>query len=254
MPEKELTNPSGPPSLGISHLMVWTAFTAVVLTVFLAISPPEEDTVGLERMWLYGVRFAYSIIYGAALTGMMIFVRWIVTAKSFAVLQPGHWLLMLVAIGAMIDGAVAIVIKWFVEPNWWRHSNAGFELWLLHQVVGYGAAVFVGIAMVILSRVERGWRLAFAGFVVLFGVECALSLITFLVERRTLRWDTPWYLPHAGISVGGAIFTLIAFALIIVDHRCGIQRDWLHWTGLAVALALAVNEWERFVRVVLLAD
>ena len=47
-----------------------------------------------------------------------------------------------------------------------------------------------------------------------------------------------------------ACAVIIATA-VVLDHRAGIRRDWLHASGVLVAFLLATMEWVRYFRVIL---
>src|SRR5262245_9542230 len=99
---------TGANRLSIAHLLLWTTMTALVLMFVRAVyapgvMPPELDDalrINIERQsqLQMSVLLVFSPAYGAALSSLCL-TAWRLATRRFGFpTQPGHWLLLMVAV------------------------------------------------------------------------------------------------------------------------------------------------------------
>ncbi|HET6879281.1 MAG TPA: hypothetical protein VFI31_03965 [Pirellulales bacterium] len=220
-----------PSRLRITHLLAWTAATAVWLTVLqlmFAMTHRPRDIVLASVVIV-------APIQGAWLTGLLLFLyRW-QRGRGFA-RQPGDWLL--VANGAAVAATLMNYLHSLAILAGWSRPHltvlAGVAPMAL-QIVFYAAAAF---------RLDepRLWRRVFWLLAALaaFRLTCdlvgkvGLSFFRYSIALHnwlaSLNHPLVWYLPAitAGGIVGSAAF---------VDWKTGLSRPWTHWAGVAAVVA-----------------
>jgi hypothetical protein len=126
------TGPRKGNRLSIAHLLLWTATTALALS--LCERPPPASEIGFAsflsqpgmdveaaknrerqqiwRLWQkrYLANLAFAPIYGLALGGLVLAVWSIASGRSGFPTQPGHWLLVVI-------GSATILAAWPVGPE-----------------------------------------------------------------------------------------------------------------------------------------
>ena len=252
-PESIGENPFGPPAqppLRIAHLMLWTAGTALVLGMYRATYDSIDYELPNSIRTIFNVnRILSSIIHGAAIASVVIFVHRRLTKGPPFPVQPGHWLLF-------IQGLLVLITL----PGWsvfvLLQSQGTFDggtRWITPDILFVGLQVLshgttIGTYGWALRRLqaERRWRL-------LFWLELGFGICNLLAS---LAGFVPW-LP--GLRVLGfqwmgatvpAVWLLVA---ALLDWRRRARRDWLHWTGVVeqlsgAALALSTNLCVMFVQ------
>lgn len=242
--------------IGIRHFMLWILCTAIALAFNRVLRSGEKHLL-LDQLNL----MAYCILYGVALSGVVIFVWRLVRGQSTGLEHPGHWLLMLAGYGAVIDGLVAVGIKIhfqyfyqkgmvigdyvFTETEYWE--------WLFHQMICYTIAAVICTVMLVRMRQPRHWRIVFGLLIVDFVCQVMAYWLLLLPWFNLIGFGwIPWTLPHHSMLVTSLMSTSAATIAILVDRNLGLKRDWLHWCGLAVCVLQASLEWIRYVRWVVL--
>jgi hypothetical protein len=90
--------------------------------------------------------------------------------------------------------------------------------------------------------------LGFAALALLMLSQGAINgwLLLQLFDRvpDALSAEAPMY----SIAVGAALCTCVLVTLIALDIYQRRRYDWLHWAGILLSLALAVNQWVRFAK------
>ncbi len=105
-PELIGENPFGPPApppLRIAHLMLWTAGSAVILAMYRGIFDEIEPSVPHAiRLILTVSLLLGSMICGAAISSVAVFLyRRFTKGPPFPV-QPGHWLLLILGVVELV--------------------------------------------------------------------------------------------------------------------------------------------------------
>lgn len=112
--------PSPQPRLGIIHIMLWTAGSAMILAMYRAMVDFDDMPEQARAQW-YVMQIGYSIAYGAALAGAILFAyRRLTKGTPFPVL-PGHWLLLTWGL-VFIASSVGHMVRWAVRI-WFDNSN-----------------------------------------------------------------------------------------------------------------------------------
>ena len=147
------------PRLGIVHLLLWTAATAVVLSVRGAwmrweTFPPDE---------LLAARIGHvvtCIAYGAILAGIIVLLWGRFRGGIPFPDAPGHWLLLFLVAGVLLDAA-AEGVSWYVVPP----SGDILDNWTLRyhiqQAIVWSGVVVLSVGVLVWMRAGLGWALLF---------------------------------------------------------------------------------------------
>lgn len=221
------------PRLGISHFLIWTAFTAV-LTGISTFAMREQE---MPTYFLYS-QVAVSIALAASLTGLLVLFR---ARESWDKMMrlPGHWIVFCHASVAIMLTLVSLfrLIPGLDEPPFWATSNAWlYRLWESGwtQSIGLvGAAAYAFAAW----RNRETWRWLFgAGAVFLF----ADTLLPVGVNYFSVAGAGGTQL---GVSIGSIcnylLNAVMASVLLLADYR-GERRDWVHWLGATLTIGSLV--------------
>jgi len=223
--------------LSIAHLFLWITMTSVVLAIGqqmlrhgqLGDGIASDDTFSdVRAKWRVTtlVRIAVSPAHGAALAGVTIALWRLCRGRQDFPVQPGHWLLMVIA--ALLFSTVAI---WLLQ-----RFVPGYAFWMVSLVLLVPA--FAGAVAAIYSN-ERRWRFAFflhaLGFVAYaIGIFAFAALIDFGVFLGiSLLIRVPSVVVVTAFATG--------LAAAFWDLRLGIDRDFFHWVGVAALLAITVE-------------
>lgn len=221
--------------LRISHLLLITTVCAVVLAIRGAWTDWEGipvDVRGYARSSLaYG-----AILYGIALSALLLFGWSRVRGEQLIVFQPGHWLLLFLAVCVVLDGLCGLVVWAYKARS--TSSNVEHYAWNFEKL---SLCLVVGINCLAFSHLiqsSRWWKTA----VVVPG--CVLLL---LVPQHILAigldiWR-PWFVTsHAYAEI--VVTVVILFCIGVATLRDRAKRtdyDWLHWTGVSVTVAFAIG-------------
>lgn len=181
--------------LSIAHLLLWTATTALALSLCERPRPASEigfasflSQPGMDveaaknrerqqiwQLWQkrYLVSLAFAPIYGLALGGLVLGVWSIVTGRPGFPTQPGHWLLVVI-------GSATALVAWPVGPE-----GATLVGLALVGIVGIVAAIVLGMFCVETDLADRRrWDIFhWLGLATLFGVVGHFATM-FIVTRQ----------------------------------------------------------------------
>jgi hypothetical protein len=223
------------PRLGVIHFLLWMLGCAGAVTgyrVFTKWDQVEGEYVSFLRL----IHLGMGMGYGVGLVTLYVWVQsWRRRDGAFPS-QPGHWLLLLALAVALLDGATTLFVQG-VAARWLDP----WEEWFVIQWIGWGAGAVIVLAFLFAPLRDWRWRLPLAAALILAASRSLLMLITWIGYRKgapLLAWETPARWEAAWIAV--AAITLILAGVVDFVVRC--RRDWLHWTGVAVCLALAATE------------
>ena len=222
------------PRIHAIHLLVWLGLAIALVALDSTISAMEmqalRKAVGISVLipwWTHLARVFVVTAFAACLVGSGVLVR----SRCFRMLnrlQPGHWLVLLLALGGIL-ACIAVPIE-FVAVK--VSPSQGSQLWVFMVVVvlsgllvegtSYGFAVFR-------LRDATRWRvlLAFALANVLLGriLSAPMGMSGTLFGSGVSRWLGPcWW----------TLLIFVAAAVVAIDLRCRIARDWLHWLGVSL--------------------
>ncbi len=129
--------------LRTAHFFVVTTLCAIVVAIRLNwIDWDKVPNDGVEVVRFYQV--LASLLFGAAFTALLILFgrRWRFNRSEFQ--SPGHWLLVFVAVAALISGITEVLL--LLYPHYSDSSNVSFDVWNLEKLLmcsGIGIACFV---------------------------------------------------------------------------------------------------------------
>jgi hypothetical protein len=236
-----------PNRLGISHILLWMATTGAVLAHLQRHQPPPPERIGFasilyqpgedveakkakirQQIWQvwqarHFVGLAGAPVYGAALAGLAL-ASWRVVTRRFGFpVQPGHWLMIVIA-------ALYVIL---MNQSSWRASRVGLTPgWSLAVMM----AVFGGAAM---RLGEANWRIAFA----FASVGSEIALLSLLFETFDAGYGWPVLL-MIGLTVATGTFVvalIIAFLCAVHDITQPARFDTFHWVGIAAFFGVGLH-------------
>lgn len=213
--------------LSILHLMLWTLGSALILACFRALGSPSEELPKEIAELQPFYHLAYSLTLGAQVGSVLLFaVRRLNRQFGFPA-QPGHWLLLVEGISAMLmlagyglfllcfDAESANVYLFFALqiPN------------VMASAIGYGLA-FTRTAL------DSPWRPSLGTIAVIYCLQMCLYAVSACMLSWPMNggtWHRIWELPQncLGLALGVAVLGG-SFA----DWRNHAERDFLHWAGI----------------------
>lgn len=226
------------PQFGIIHLMLWTAVTAVLLKVLMALMGDLDSQLPAEFYWISRISATgYAILWASGLVGTGVLLR----LRSYRILgrlQPGHWLVLITTLEFALQVARSLVF------------------WLLQRVAGVGAgsASIVQISAAVMNfliaavsvlafvklRDTRRWKMFF-GVKAFATVATAVAMVVLLVTMlfpAALSPGTSFFVWIRWISVCMTIWSVAVFLMFVVvvglDLWRRATRDWLHWLGVGI--------------------
>ncbi len=229
-----------PPRLGIIHLLAWTAITAVMFKVDVALRLLEKSSTGdLHSVQvptvLRAIGFSYVALMAAGIVGLAVLVRaWF--RRQRGRLAPGHWILMSVMIP---DSAIYLVsVAYYVY--YIRLREAGDFLhayWLLILFTAVTEVVRAVLFILAARRVreKRGWK----------GSFCLLAIVT--VGEAVLyagsagllsAWNSFEVLIMVQwIAAVAQMLTSLVLGIVALIDLLRVRRDWLHCLGMGLYIA-----------------
>jgi hypothetical protein len=223
------------PRLRVIHFLLWMLGCGAAMTgyrVFTQWNQVQAEDLPFLRVLHLGMGMAY----GVGVVTLYVWVESLRRRDGAFPSQPGHWLLLLGVATAALDGATTLFVR-CVLARWLDP----WEEWHVIQWIGWGAGAIVLLAFLFAPIKEWRWRLPIA---VGLALAASRSVLLFLVwrgfrnGRSPFAWETPARWEAAGIAL--AVLALAAAAATDLVYRQ--RRDWLHWLGVAVCLALAAAE------------
>lgn len=224
------------PQLSVRHLMLWTFCSAVYLTVRRVVQALLSDAQGIQVTIGEASSLVHSIISGAVLAGAATLLVTRIRRGPPMLSQPGHWLLFVNAISALIYLPTMIVLL-MVSSSFFTNSWFGFVLGTVFSIspVVFSIAAF--------AEKTRRWRVLFAILSVVALVQCLFYFgLGFQNELGTeiSRYLIRFVLPFA--TIGHQVLAFLILLVSVVERICGQRRDWLHWTGVITHVATATAQ------------
>ncbi len=225
------------PPLSIGHLMLWTAGSAIALTVDLAARWGEDGPAGY-RAFANVMQVCYSMTAGIAVSSLVLCgYRRLTKGPAFPI-QPGHWLLV-------VDGIV-LLVSWCAWGLFMRSAPLVTEISDDRSLLLFGwriAAIFglEGVAHAFAAwrlRDRAYWRL-YLLIASLFGLS--MSGTCFLISAVSPR--STFELTQGGQRIGDLVLGLALLGLVTFELRRRVSRDWLHWTGVVLRLINPMFTW-----------
>lgn len=216
------------PRLGIGHIMLWTAGSAVILGIYRA----GADISGMLSDWFWYLKMTVnSITYGAAVSAVVLFIYWRLTSGPTFPVQPGHWLLLIP--GALGIANFVAYTSLSLVSDW--STGLPADLMTVAQLVfpRIAGGVLCVVAAVRLIDV-RCWRLYFWSKAIVELLQATMYVHIFgLIEFPSVLS----FVHPIAVALGSIVLFIWLIVAIVLDWRRRTQRDWLHWTGIAVAFS-----------------
>ena len=224
---------NGIPSAGVRHLLLWLTTVAFCLVGvrYSLIHTTYADSVAVPEFsrtpwiavtfWMFII--VSAIVRGAAIAGAIIVVRAHFSNTQAVTWHPGHLLLLVLGVDSMVAGVADMTMICYFSAPFLR----------LVAAVGHGAMSWVITPSFFIycawKRSERPWKVYFisASVVTVFpGLVMIMYPVTGPIRAHGILIAL-----HACLNIG-----LVAVA--IIDRIGSEKRDWLHWTGIIVAIVL----------------
>lgn len=231
---------SSSPRLGMGHLLLWTFCCGVTVSLASGL----ENWQSLEQSTRLALRIYYMVVgiaYGATLAALFVFVRR-GYARTAILTHPGHHLLLLGVAVMIIDFGVTAWMRFDSNGEVNLSNQVGEKAYCLHHVMLHGGAGLAIFLMLITGMGAPGWRTVLVA-PLLFCITSVAWHAAYLVDWTPAYvgvnhwwWSVPTYSALVGWGLTVVALTLTAY----FDARKRGGRDWMHWTGLGLWVALAV--------------
>lgn len=241
--------------LTIGHFLLWMATTSAVLALMQRHKPPSPENIGfasflhsaamtqdevkaemnkrrqeISQHWRaqHIIGLIFSPVYGAAGAGAVLTTWRILTRRFGFPVQPGHWLLLLIAGFAML---------WYVRPDM-QAKAIGYNTVMGQDapdfILALGMTVIAAVTTFFLSNSTR-WRMAF--LILLVGQTIEVIAYTTLVFSP--RTKPPFFF---GLGFcADAIFPVLVLLCSAADIADGEHYDIFHWIGVATLFGVAAH-------------
>lgn len=220
------------PPLRIWHLMLWTAVTAVLMTI-------GQRLAGAENKWYAASIICWAIAGAMAVCIICLGCYWQRRGLTFFT-QPAHGVAIIVVLS---------MLEWFLMIGIASLASLLLDREISDQYYTLPALalnlVIIGAACRLLrSLADTGpWRWFF-----LFGIwRASVSAVQFALHTLMvmmfdnygyrIAYDAYYFLEKAGMTLEGFAYVLLLWA-IVVDRRRMISRHWTHW-GMTWVVLLA---------------
>ncbi|HJT32605.1 MAG TPA: hypothetical protein VJ783_11225 [Pirellulales bacterium] len=206
------------PRLGVVHLLLWTGCCAVFFGLARGLAMQPVGVLGAV------VLIMLALGCGTAWTGLLTSVcRWVRGARW--PLEPGQWLLTIEGVAICL-----LVAEQFDRSHLFRNPYAVID--------AVTACLFV---LPLFSRkLPMPWKWLFGLLALVYVLPLAeICLQAWAHAPRSLQWLAAQLSPYRKMSCAA----VGAAALAVADRLIGRRWGWLHWTGVANTVWLAILPW-----------
>jgi hypothetical protein len=213
--------PTNRPKLRLHHFFALTAVAAVLLAVHGQQPNYWENNPFQPPQWIMTLSMAWLVIsdllVAVALTAVGYGIAWRRRGLLFFD-QPGHWLLVEIAVAGLFSIVPAVVYRWFFTPEQMANfdNTSMMIMWLIW-----------GYTMIFMVLIPVGLN-------VYFGVR----------KCRELRWSLVFYFKAAArfvfsMGIGDLLVLPSTIYAAQRDRRERVARDGGHWCGVLVQCAMS---------------
>lgn len=232
------------PRLGVAHLLVWMTGSAAILAIQRA--QGQWDGYPQAQRWFYlALAVPQSMVWGAVVGSLAVGIVRRLQGRIFPV-HPGQWI-------ALLWGSMAVALWLGMAVLFLLSDGTGASSTddpLFKWQFGFFAALQVLTAatcMVVagVGRLERRWRV----LLVVLAVETALIGLCFFAVATLSAVDfmnglTGAFLAANLVQMLGGLATVAVLGVCVTgDVRRRIERDWMHYVGVAAVLWNVVWAW-----------
>jgi hypothetical protein len=214
-----------PPRLRILHLIGWMTAAAVLVRVGMVF---DAASTSAPDAGVQAIRFLSNAITAASVVGGGILVSgWIRGTRG--PLQPGHWLIIVNALGSGLYYIYALAHLALVETVFKPQED--YRIAFATYMWGLAFLSFVQLLIWYAAAghtADRGrWKTFFGIVSATFGARTLICIVDVLTHENWLYRARPVFSVTLGI---------ILIIVVALDGRRGPPRDWLHWVGVGIAL------------------
>ena len=219
------------PQFGIIHLMLWTAVTAVLLKVLMALAGNSHQLFPPGQYWIFQV---YQTVYAIMLASMAVGAGVLIRLRCYTMfkrLQPGHWLVLIATVEFILELAASLL-----------YLLAGVTGTRTIVVIQVGAVAIYALAAAAYPfaffqlRDAQRWKILI-GAKGLGAVTGAALGVVFLVAHL-FNYSPTFLSMWVGIRYCPIIWSVVVFVVLlaaaILDLYYRTARDWVHWLGVGV--------------------
>lgn len=226
-----------PPRLGIIHLLAWTAATAVLLKLWMAVDMLRGTDAGsmgqAAEVFQQASRIIYNTVLGAGIVGTGVVLLGKLRGAPGR-LQPGHWLLTIETLATLLTLLCWLSYTLLLEKRSELDYSPTTFVWLLVYLgikkLLQAVAYFVVTGLV---RDALRWRVALFAM----GVGVAIEGLAYICMAF---WLELWWL--VSFPLGQFIAGAVLLVTVLLDLPARRLRDWVHWLGVAL-IATFVGMW-----------
>jgi hypothetical protein len=223
LPEDERPSPEPLPPLRIHHIMLWTAVTAVLLTIVRSVSDFSEGVPFRLNAAGGAMVVVAAAIVSASLTVAGLLWSW--HRKGHLINEPGQWLAIDVALRSVLMGAAALIAASLDGSQF-----TGPMIYVGVMCLGFLATgVFqIRVGMWFASL----WKYVF--------ICKAVVLFLYLGTQVTpmLFGISLYFVLTIPLSGSYPILIVLQFAAMRSDRKHCLKRHWTHSVGLLIHLLI----------------
>jgi len=226
-------------SVTLAQLMLWMLATCLVLAQhrwYLA----SGENLNATDYWYFDLHaLVYSPFQGAVILWLW---RRLCGGPAFP-MHPGHWYLVILGAHQAFVWALQHLEVWIGRQDVYNEMPAWFHR--SQEFADHGLKCGLSITAAVHFWSNRAWRLYF--------LANMLEPLSSLVHSSLFAAFSGrhWILNELGWSIGSRVVyslpAVITVVAAIVDVRRSIHRDFLHWAGVVLMVALTFIEWPVFV-------
>lgn len=204
----------------IAHLLGWTFSSAIFLTMWQGLRSLEGEPQGSFSGIMDVAGVLYGVLVGAVLTGSAVLIAARIHQGPPLCWQPGHWMVAILALAYVLNLAAwalgTITVSYKGEPAF-----------LLYGAIVLVEAFFYALAC--RRNVLKRWKWFFALISILL-VGQGLAWVGFSTNVIDI-WI--WTFHSVILPFKGIVLSVWLLVLVCLDRREKLDRDWIHWTGVA---------------------
>jgi hypothetical protein len=220
------------PRLRIHHILVWTAVTALWLTLARLVFDRFRDSAGVQLSMMQFNLLAAAVVYGAATAVSGLGIYWRLRGLAFFT-QPGHWVACWLTLGIFWTVSANLLAYWQMQAVV-ESSAQDWLLWLVfNSWIHFFAVGACLLSLAIWAADTRAWRILFVGWAI---CRCVPRLLVAVGWGRTLASiGVPWWT----VTQQFVPLALLFFAgLSDFRDRHAVHRHWSHWAGILVGASV----------------
>jgi hypothetical protein len=224
---------SAPPRFGVIHLLTLTAGVALALAIQERMLELFRNGLNLQsfNMFQRAQLVFGSVLAGCALAGLFWLIHWRQRQGPFD-FQPGHWIILSVALTMLVVSATHLMADGLIESNWPRQDR---WLMMITQPLFYAVTCLVLALSVLRTTGIWRWLMAVWLFSALGQTLTSIAMISGSSQELLMA---AYY--------GALIFKLLPIVLlpaaVIWDLWRKTSRDWIHYWGIILPAGTFVSE------------